>query len=249
MKIELEAPTWYSRESMYSSQVKSTDLSFKGALVDFSKENSDFLPSQDDIAAKRVDIVSELINQTVSWFTAPLTVAQMSKRLQIEFLKFDDYTPQNKWVQAIWVPTYFQVKRSGFVLALKIESLIECNPRIPTTFFESITPRATTPTEPVKVEVRNIVLVPGAGPNEMEQIDDIPLSETQASFEIKDERTRERQRLRQAKLRAAIARLKVEEMRERYLRHYGDELMNESSDSDDENSSFQSEFSEPVLKK
>jgi hypothetical protein len=57
-------------------------------------------------------------------------------------------------------------------------------------------------------------------------------------IEMDDKKSTERQRLRQAKLRAAIARLKVEEMRERYIREYGD-VDDENEDSDD--SSLESE--------
>lgn len=250
MKLLLETPTWYSRESMYVSQVKSTDFNFQSQCLDFSKKDVDFTPSQNDINSSFSQLASILSEQTSTWFATPLTPQQVEKRLICEFPKFD-YQTTDKWVQAKWIPHYFQVKKSGFVLVFKIQSLSACNPRIPLTFFESMTPRATTPTEPEeeKEEVRNIVLLPGAGPTDIQQIDDIPLAETQASFELRDERTRERQRLREAKLRAAIARLRVEEMRERYLRHYGDEYFGESSESEEENSSIQSELSEPVHKK
>jgi hypothetical protein len=248
MKLELESPTWYSRESQYASQVKSTDVTLTSPTLDFSKVDIDFTPSQDDIELVRTGLVTEIVSQTSKWFTSPLTVNQVLKRIVFDFPKFD-YQPQEKWVQAIWIPFSFHVKKSGFVLTFKIQSLKQCSPRIPLSFFESVTPRATTPTEPKREEVRNIVLQPGAGPNDMEQVDDIPLSETLTSFEIRDERLRERNRLRQAKLRAAIARLKVEEMKERYLRQYGDEYLGESSDSGDEDSSLESEISEPVPKK
>jgi hypothetical protein len=153
-------------------------------------------------------------------------------------------------VKATWTPDFFQVQKKGFVLIFKLVKLSSCNPRIPLTFFEAMTPRATTPTEESKPDIRNIVLQPGAGPQGLEDAgDEIPLSENLTSFEIRDEHAREKHKLRQAKLRAAIARLKVEEMRERYLRHYGDEYLDESSDSEDEDSSQGSELSEPVHKK
>jgi hypothetical protein len=249
MKFDLEAPTWYSRESMYASQVKSTDLTLTGPCVNFGNAGNNLAPSADDVNAIKEVIINALIRETGSWFSTPLNFQQVLKRFSCEFPKFE-YAATEKWGQAIWVPHYFQVKKSGFVLLFKVQSVVACNPRIPITFFESMTPRATTPTEEAtREEVRNIVLHPGAGPSDLEQIDDIPLSEGQASFEIRDEKTRELHKLRQAKLRAAIARLKVEEMRERYLRHYGDEYGGDSSDSEEEDSSIQSEFSEPVPKK
>lgn len=248
MKLELDVPTWYSRESMYASQVKSTDILLESGCIDLSKSDADVKPSQKDLDDLRAPIAEALSKQTEGWFTSPLTSAQVEKRLTFHFPTFDRDT-SDRSVKLTWTPNYFQVQKRGFILLFKLVTITPCNPRIPLTFFEAMTPRATTPTEEDQVEVRNIVLQPGAGPQDMEQVDDIPLSENLSSFEIRDERSRERHRLRQAKLRAAIARLKVEEMRERYLRHYGDEYLEESSDSEGETSSQESELSEPVLKK
>lgn len=248
LELELGSPTWYSRESMYVSEVKLCNLDLEGPCVNLLKEGVDLAPSkaqQDEIKEKVCELIAA---QASTWFTSPLSKAQIEKRMTFTFPKFE-YETQDRWVKATWAPQYFQVQKKGFVLVFKITAFSEGNPRIPFTFLESITPRATTPTEETET-VRNIVLQPGAGPTttDLEEGVEIPLSETQGSFEIRDERMREKQKLRAAKLRAAIARLKVEEMRERYLRHYGDEYLEESSDSEDE-ASDGSEFSEPVSKK
>jgi hypothetical protein len=120
------------------------------------------------------------------------------------------------------------------VLLFTVQSFVESNPRIPISFLESTTPRATTPEEAPLV--RNIVIQPGSTQlaNDLIESTDIPLSESHASLEIEmdDKRSSERQRLRRAKLRSAIARLKVEELKERYLREYGD-VQEDSEDSDD----------------
>jgi hypothetical protein len=248
MKIELDVPTWYSREAIYASQVKSTDLVMEGACTDISKQNFDLSPSKSTLDEVKSSIADVLSKETKTWFTTSLTAEQVEKRLAFEFQNLNSDT-QDRWIKVTWAPSYLQVLKKGFILLFKIVTITPCNPRIPLTFFESMTPRATTPTEDLREEVRNIVLQPGAGPQDLEQIDDIPLSENLASFEIRDEKAREKQRLRQAKLRAAIARLKVEEMRERYLRKYTDDYLEESSDSEEETSSQESELSEPVHKK
>ena len=249
MKLELETPTWYSRDSMYASKVKSTDVFLESACIDTSRENADLSPSQADIDSIKQSLAAILSNQTQTWFSTPLTGQQVEKRLQFHFPRLE-CDEEERWVKATWAPDYFQVQKKGFVLIFKIVKLSSCNPRIPLTFFEAMTPRATTPTEESRPDIRNIVLQPGAGPQGLEDAgDEIPLSENLSSFEIRDEHSRERHKLRQAKLRAAIARLKVEEMRERYLRHYGDEYLDESSDSGDEDSSQGSELSDPVHKK
>ena len=248
MKLELDTPTWYSRESMYASQVKSTDVVLESACVDISKPGVQINPSENDITEIMSTVSSVLATQTESWFSTPLTAMQVQKRLQFQFPPIECDT-EERWVKVSWTPGYFQVQKKGFVLIFKLCKITSCNPRIPLTFFEAMTPRATTPTEETRPDVRNIVLLPGAGPQVLDDVDDIPLSENLTSFEIRDEHVRERHRLRQAKLRAAIARLKVEEMRERYLRQYGDEYLGESSDSEGDDFSTESQLSEPVHKK
>lgn len=249
MKLELEVPTWYSNDSMYSSKVKSTDALLESPCINLdSKQAPDLKPLQEVIDEFKGAIIPLLVEQTTKWFTAPLTVEQITKRLAFEFVQMS-HTAEQRWVKALWKPSHFQVSRKVFRLVFQITALHECNPRIPLTFLEPLTPRATTPTEEETEQVRNIVLLPGAGPEDLEQVDDIPLSETLGSMELRDERMREKHRLRQAKLRAAIARLKVEEMRERYLRHYGDEYLNESSESEEDDSSLESEISDSVHKK
>jgi hypothetical protein len=248
MKIELDVPTWYSRESMYASKVKSTDIFLDSVCVDLSKADVNLHPTEEDLQTILPSVSVLLAKETESWFSSPLTADQVQKRLKCQFSPVPCDT-EERWVKATWTPSYFQVLKKGFVLIFNLFKITSCNPRIPLTFFEAMTPRAGSPTDEGSVEVRNIVLQPGAGPRDLEDIDDIPLSENLTSFEIRDDQARERHKFRQAKLRAAIARLKVEEMRERYLRHYGTEYLEESSDSEDEDSSQGSELSEPVHKK
>lgn len=249
MKVDLSSPIWYSQDSMYVSEVKSTDFELDSDCVHLKNENADFTPSEQ--LQKWVlegGILESLVEQTQSWFTTPLTKEQIQKRLHFEFPKFE-YETEDKWMRATWCASFFKVLKRGFVLGFKISKLTPCSPRIPLTFLESITPRATTPTEESEeTKVRNIVLHPGAGPLDLQEVSDIPLYDVGGSFEIRDERAREKHRLHQAKLRSAIARLKVEEMKERYLRKYGDEYLEESSDSEGEDST-DSEFSESLPKK
>jgi hypothetical protein len=246
MKLDLDIPTWYSQDSIYSSKIKSSDIVLETDCLDFSVPNLDVKPAQDIIEETKKAVIPIIVQQTAKWFSNPLTTEQITKRLRFEFSELN-FGQENRFLKISWKPYHFQVHKKGFVLIFRAHSFIECSPRIPMSFLDPMTPRATTPTEEEREEVRNIVLQPGAGP--LEQIDDIPLSDTLGSFELRDERMRERQRLRQAKLRAAIARLKVEEMRERYLRQYGDEYLEESSDSEEESLSQDSEISEPVHKK
>ena len=239
MKLLLDSPVFFSKDSIYVSNVKETDVVLLTEGVDLSKTGQVLSPTAEQIESTRVTMIEIIQPQILTWFTTPITLDKLRKNLKFEFAPFE-YTPESRWVSVRWVPKHFKIQTKGFVLLFSVQSFVESNPRIPLSFLESTTPRATTPEDAPLV--RNIVVRPGAIqiPSDLIESTDIPLSESHASMEIEmdDKKSTERQRLRQAKLRAAIARLKVEEMRERYIREYGD-VDDENEDSDD--SSLESE--------
>ncbi len=233
MHLALETPTWYSKESMYSAIVKNTDIVLDSEPVDLSKEGQNIIPPVDVTEQVRKDSAKVLTDLLLNWFTTPLTTEQIEKRLKIEFQPFH-YQPEPKWVKVRWCPKYFQVQKKGFFLLFQVQTYIEASPRIPMSFLEATTPRATTPTEEMIPQMRNIVIQPSTGIDLAEMI---PYADHQSSLELRDEHTRDRQRLRHARLKAAIARLKVEEMKERYLRQYGTNGFDESSESEEDSTS------------
>lgn len=236
MHLVLDTPTWFSKESMYSAVVKTSDITLDSETLDLSKDGQNILPQAETTEKVRIDAAAVLSDLLLNWFTTPLTTDQIAKRLKIEFQPFQ-YQLENKWVNVRWVPKYFQVQKKGFFLLFQVQSFIEASPRIPLSFLEATTPRATTPTEEKIPQKRNIVIQPSVGIDLAEMI---PYAEHQSSLELRDEHTRDRQRLRHARLKAAIARLKVEEMKERYLRQYGNGL-DESSESEEDSASELSE--------
>ena len=239
MKLLLDSPVFFSKDSIYVSNVKETDVVLLTEGVDLSKTGQVLTPTSEQVESTRVTMIEIIQPQILTWFTTPITLDKLRKNLKFEFAPFE-YTPESRWVSVRWVPKHFKIQTKGFVLLFSVQSFVESNPRIPLSFLESTTPRATTPDDAPLI--RNIVVRPGAIqiPSDLIESTDIPLSESHASMEIEmdDKKSTERQRLRQAKLRAAIARLKVEEMRERYIREYGD-IDDENEESDD--SSLESE--------
>jgi hypothetical protein len=229
MYLALEAPTWYSKESMYSAVIKTTDIVLDSEPIDLSKEGQNILPPAEATEEVRKNAAKVLTDLLLTWFTTPLTTEQIEKRLKVEFQPFQ-YQTETKWVKVRWVPKYFQVQKKGFFLLFQVQSYIEASPRIPLSFLEATTPRATTPTEDTIPQMRNIIIQPSTG---LDLAEMIPYADHQPSLELRDEHTRDRQRLRHARLKAAIARLKVEEMKERYLRHYGGNGLEESSESEE----------------
>lgn len=245
-KLSLNVPTWYSNDKMYIADVKETNIMLQSEPVNLTEENHSKPPSEDIISSFMKDILPILHEQIKGWFTTPLTIEKIQKKLKCEF-KGLTVKNDSKWVSFVWAPKYFSVESTVFKIVFHVVSMNECNPRIPLTFLESDTPRAGSPVDSLEGDmqnIRNVVIQPSEQAYEL--MDMIPFSEHPTTLELKDEKSRERQRLRQAKLRAAIARLKVEEMKERYLRHYGGGDVSEEDYDDD--SSFDSEHSDSSKK-
>lgn len=246
MILSFSPPVWYSNDKKYVADVKDTDVKLISEPVDLSKECVTKPPAASDIESFIKDVLPIIHEQTASWFTSPLTVEKLQKKLRCDFQSLQ-IKHEQRYVTFVWVPKYFSIESNAFKLTFTILSMKDYYPRIPTNFLDPDTPRATTPVEENQNEnttVRNIVIHPDTQP---EFMDDIPFSEHPSTLELRDEKSRERQRLREAKLRSAIARLKVEQLRERYLRHYGGEEVSEEEYEDD--SSFISEGSEASHKK
>jgi hypothetical protein len=254
MKIVLEPPVWYSKDGLYVANVKETDAVIMSEPMDLSTKGTLVAPKVDPIVHKSL-IAKTLLEQTYSWFSTPIEQSSFEKRLTFEFIPLE-YTPESRWVQVKWIPKHLQIHSKGrFVCTFIVDSFVDTVPRIPKEFLGSMTPRAWSPIEeketplrnqvtvPVAAaaasapdQVRKILIQPGSMGSDLEDMNDMPLVESgMASIELRSEhQSHEKQKLRQAKLRAAIARLKVEEMRERYLRKYGDtERFDEYDESDD----------------
>lgn len=254
MKLLLDAPTWYSTDKKYVANVKETDITLVSEPVDLSQENTSLPPSEDIINTLTSSIIPLLHAEVTGWFTTPLTIDKLQKKLKYEFPTFD-VKNESKWVTFTWAPKYVTIEPSSFKLVFNVISTTKCNPRIPLTFLDSDTPKARSPVELLgdKNEdtgsVRNVIIhnTPPAIQvhEEFEGMGTIPYSEGGLTpLELRDNRGSPlKQKLRQAKLRSAIARLRMEEAKERYIRHYGGNISDEEYDDDLSYNSEQSETS------
>ena len=146
MKLLLDGPVFYSKDSMYVANVKESDFTIVTDPVDISKAGQELSPAVQKVEAFRDVVVNTLQPQIVSWFTTTISVEKLRKNLKFEFAPFD-YTPESRWVSVRWLPKHFKIQTKGFVLLFAVQSFVESNPRIPISFLESTTPRATTPEE------------------------------------------------------------------------------------------------------
>ena len=97
MKLSLEGPVFYSKDSIYVANVKDSDFTIVTDPVDISKPAQVLAPAAEKIEVSRDVLVNTIQPQIVSWFTTAITADKLRKNLRFEFAPFD-YTPESRWV-------------------------------------------------------------------------------------------------------------------------------------------------------
>jgi hypothetical protein len=134
MKLLLDSPIFFSKDSIYVSNVKETDVVLLTEGVDLSKTGQVLSPTAEQIESTRVTMIEIIQPQILTWFTTPITLDKLRKNLKFEFAPFE-YTPESRWVSVRWVPKHFKIQTKGFVLLFSVQSFVESNPRIPLSFL------------------------------------------------------------------------------------------------------------------
>ena len=212
MKITLESPVWYSTDKLYVSNVVETDGTLSSEPTDITNAKLSVAPTATAQDHFLDEIAPLLFSQIKSWFSATLTLEKLRKKMVCEF-KDLTIAPEPRWVSFVWVPKHFSIETRLFKLLFSVQRMEDQSPRIPITFLEEEAPAVATEAAPIP-----------------SVLDEIPYS-TDPPIALRSTPWQEKQQLQHAKLRAAIARLKVEELRENYIRNYGEE---EESDEEEE---------------
>lgn len=211
-------------------------------------------------------LVEAFVEKSKKWFATPLRKDSVLKKLTPVFLPFQlpaEVLPA--WIQTTWVPAQFRVKREAFFLDWRATEHHPAEPLIPQEFLGAPTPRAQSPVLPSvaagapgpaapsnlqadvkQIHIQNTIEYPEfpqyqADIDSLIPIGDLPLSEGGVDFpDLAEtpERAAERRRIREARMRAALAKLKAERLASRYYSRYGSQPTSDSSDlSDSEDSS------------
>ena len=232
MLLTFLPPVFYTDESFYVANVKQTDIVFETDILNLKDDTISIRPTEEALEAVKIELAELLLHETKTWFAQKFTVQSFLKRLQFEFSNFS-YDIVNRWVKIKWVPISLKIKTTSFTLVFKVEAVTDCNPRIPSAFLESLTPRAQSPAD---LEVQDIETIP------------IASQETNLALNIAEdfkatadtEETYDR-----AKLKAAIARMKVAKLEAEYIKKYGkvESFHSDSEFEEDEESNSDSEES------
>lgn len=235
--MEIGNPVWKAREHTYVFSLRSVPSEF--VLQESSYiESGEFPDIRPTIFVKSVvnALVEDIVEKTKSKFATPLTGVHVLSRLtHIWEHSKGPAVQESGWYTVTWTPLEFSVKPKDFVIVWYPSNVIPAEARIPSDFVSMPTPRSQSPAP----EVRTIQIQPStSGLVEY----DLPLADSEEprfpveSFES-SALDSEKKRIREARLRAALAQLKAERLAEKYYKKYGILPGDDSSEEDSEDES------------
>jgi len=244
--MEISSPTWNAKDGFYKFLFYEQVPVLKGSTPIFLQAESETI----DLSSTTLPVIpdtyiesfiTEFIQKTTKWFQTPLRLETIKKRLRHTILKNVTLSPleHTNWYLLDWQPESIIVKSKEFIIYWKVANIARAEAQISADFFGSPTPRAQSPEpsaslqeQPQEEGLRTIqihntmdTLVP---------VGDLPLSDlpTMSFYEgNEDEKSETKRRVREARLRVALAKLKAQRIEEKYYSKYGETARDsESSD-------------------
>ena len=234
--MEIDAPTYIASETLYVFPFKSSAVRLASKVKYI--ETLDFPDAPDvtdETAKKRIEtIVEDFIEKTKRYFATPLRTKTILSRLNHvwEGIPLANQTIPPGWYSVAWEPLRLKIAPRAFTLVWKSGELIPEQPVIPSDYLAEEESRSPSPAP----EVRTIQIQPGTtSANGLEELEpDFPEpidSSRMVTLEYEAPHHRlEKKKIREAKLRAALAALKAERLTEKYYQKYGTLPGDDSSD-------------------
>ncbi len=226
----------------YSFRILKSNIQIVNVLY-YDGEHMDF-PANHSLSEA---IVKEFLEKTKKYFTNPLTPEKVLRHLRQTRDSTDLPKWEPGWYEVTWKPATFIVKSGEFTLQWEIAENKETVGIIPAEFIPSTTPRAQSPVpEQGPQEIRSIQIHDSLIP-----VGDLPLSDLPPlSFgteQVDPAKEEIKRRIREARLKVQLAKLKAQRMEQKYFERYGtpaedsEDSSEFSSDSEEdlEDTSFQ----------
>lgn len=238
--MEVGIPTWNTDSRSYSFQILKCPVEVHSTAVSYYEPGTPTpAPELPATTAVQSSIVSGFLEVTKKYFTAPLTVEKVLRHLR-HSVQDGNLPTSTGWYEITWAPMKMIVKTGDFELVWQITQATETCPRIPSEFTEVQTPRAKSPDAPEQQEVRSIQihdsLIP-VGDLPLSDLPPLPFSTEEDVDPIREETKR---KIREARLKVALAKLKAQRMEQTYYEKYGQAP--EDSENSSETSSDSEEF-------
>jgi len=235
VSMEIGVPTYSATGQLYTFPIQSTSLELSSNPKYI--EGIDFPDAPDlhtEEVQKKLDIFLNIfIEKTKRCFTTPLRTKTILSRLNHVWEGHPKHPETPGWYTAKWKPAYLKIIPKEFVLVWKSESLEVAEPVIPNNFIVESESRSPSPLPSPALELRTIQLQQSTSsglvehePSFEETIDSRLMT---LDYEAPSHRI-EKKKIREAKLRAALASLKAERLAEKYYQKYGSLPGEDSSD-------------------
>ncbi len=229
--MQVNNPSWNSQESAYIFPISSGPTLVGQPVPNYADAT---LP---DLNKSQIldTILTVFLEKTKQYFVTPLALERVKKYLTHHVA--DMVKPQEEgFLKPVWQPTYLKMKSNEFALYWSVSSWEKSEPLIQSDFFRPQTPIPQSPEREANlrtIHIQNTVdsLIP---------VGDLPLSDLPPlNFtEETPEKKEVRRRIREARLKVELAKLKAKRMEQRYYEKYGeaelesDESSLESSETD-----------------
>ncbi len=213
--MEIGTTIWNAGERSYSFPIlKSNFKAENNIYYETSQQNLD-LPVIDSLTPH---IIQELLEKTKKYFTNPLTVEKVLRHLRHSSVN-ENLLKSTGWYKLQWQPSCFTIKSNDFLLTWKVSHFTETEPLIPAEFTAPSRPQSPAPEQP---QVRSIQIHDTLIP-----VGDLPLSDLPPlAFGIEERemdpvREETKRRIREARLKVQLAKLKAQRMEQKYYERYG----------------------------
>lgn len=216
--MDISTPVWNAKENQYVFRFVGTVPTVENAnavYISDSKSTEEINIPGDNSSAV-ADVLQVFIGKAQRYFTSPLRVDIVLKRLRHEMKPI--VLPEGLkegWYKIRWTFEDMKVQSKAFILGWKLENVVEAEPQISSDFLSSTTPRAGSPESPERTELRTIHIQDSLIP-----VGDLPLSDFPTEVQFEEVPKDVRRKIREARLRVALAKLKAQRLEEKYYSRY-----------------------------
>lgn len=237
--MEVGVPTWNTGSRSYSFQILKWDTELKVNAVYYEVGTPMPAPVSPATARFQETFVSAFLEATRKYFTSPLTVEKVLRHLR-HSVQEGEFPTSTGWYDVLWAPAKMIIKTGDYELVWRVASTTEACPMIPPEFTESKTPRPKSPDVPEQQEIRSIQIHDSLIPVGDLPLSDLPPLPFSAEEEVDPVKEESKRKIREARLKVALARLKAQRMEQTYYERYGQPP--EESENSSETSSDSEEF-------
>lgn len=232
--LSVNTPEWSKKDQSYIFPFKTNTVIVTAPLIEFTEK---CLP----VTFQQIvtDLMTEFLEKTKQWFATPLKLESSLRRLKHLWPTVEK---SDSYMTLTFSPSSLIITSKEMTLKWTMVKSTPSDPFISADFLESTTPRPRSPVfqdnQAPASAVRTIQIQTTVDSSEaLVPVNDLPLSDILEMETETKEKTMEKQRIREARLRVALAKLKAERMAQKYYMRYGEDLEAEdselSSDSDE----------------